>query len=195
LLLNSNQARNKMYFSFCHDIYHILKGTPDYINDKREVYFNQDYSTNEIECKANLFAANLLMPEYEFIRMYELYNDDSEDLPSTIVRLMSYFNAPYASVLLRLFELNILGQESLKELKDLIALEKDDVDKLFDKLWIDKEVLSPSLNDEMKHIFIMLEKEGKYLLEEQLISEYDFTNIMVNIKKFYNEIKLEGRNG
>ena len=33
---------------------------------KREVHFNQDYDSNDNERKANLFAANLLMPELEF---------------------------------------------------------------------------------------------------------------------------------
>lgn len=194
LLLNSNQARNKMYFSFCHDIYHILKGTPDYINEKREVYFNQDYSIDENECKANLFAASLLMPEYEFKKMYALYDDDSEDITFVVIKLMNYFNSPYVAVLLRLFELNILGKKNTKELKDLLDLERDNIDKLFEKLWIDKEILSPTLKDEMKYIFNILEKEGDYLLEEQLISEYELKNIMNNIEKFYNEIKLEGEN-
>lgn len=194
LLLNSNQPRNKMYFSFCHDIYHILRGTPDYINEKREVYFNQDYSIDENECKANLFAANLLMPQYEFKKMYELYNDDSEDIAFVVIKLMNYFDSPYVAVLLRLFELNIWNKENIGELKGLLNLKNEDIEKLFDEIWIDKEILSPTLNDEMKHIFNLLKKEGGYLLEEQLISEYDLKNIMNNIERFYNEIKLEGKN-
>ncbi|MBU5485744.1 ImmA/IrrE family metallo-endopeptidase [Clostridium sp. MSJ-11] len=193
LLLNSNQPRSKMYFSFCHDLYHIIKGTPDYINERREVYFNHEYTGDENECKANLFAANLLMPEYEFKKMYELYNNDSEDTLYTIIKLMNYFNSPYVAVLLRLFELNIFGNDDLKGLNNFLELEMNDVEKLFDELWIDKEILTPTLKDEMGHIFNIIKKEGEYLLKKQLISEYDFKNIQKNIELFYNEIKLEGK--
>lgn len=46
-----------------------------------------------------MFAVNLLMPEYEFRKMYELYNDDSENTFYTVIRLMNYFNSPYVAVL------------------------------------------------------------------------------------------------
>lgn len=194
LLLNSNQPRNKMYFSFCHDIYHILKGTSDYINEKREVHFNQEYRTDEIECKANFFAANLLMPENEFVKMYELYKSDNDDILYIVIRLMNYFNSPYIAVLLRLFELNIFGNEELKQVRVLLDLQNNDLKRLFDKFWIDKEILTPTLKDEMNYIFDIVKKEGYNLLGKQLISEYDFKNIYTNIEKLYKEIKLEGKN-
>jgi len=99
LLLNSSQPRSKMYFSFCHDIYHILSGVPEYINEKREVHFNNDYPSNENEGKANLFAANLLMPEVEFRKMYDLYKADNNDIEEIVAKLMNYFSSPFVAVL------------------------------------------------------------------------------------------------
>lgn len=190
LLLNSNQPRSKMYFSFCHDIYHILKGTPDYINEKREVHLNQDtYIIDENECKANLFAANLLMPEVEFKKLYYLYKSDSEGIIKIVIRLMYYFNSPFVSVIIRLFELGIL--KNLEEIKDALKLKNDDIELLFEEMWIDKEILTCTRNDEMKNILSRLEYEGKELIESQLISKYDYDNIIVNIKKFYFEIRLD----
>jgi Zn-dependent peptidase ImmA (M78 family) len=193
LLLNSNQPRNKMYFSFCHDIYHILKGTPDYINEKREVHFNQDYTNDENECKASLFAANLLIPEIEFRKLYGLYKEDNEDISIIVIRLMNYFNAPFVAVLIRLFELDIL--KKVEDIKELLILENQDIEVLFDKMWIDKEILKPTLNDEMVHVLGRLEAEGIELIKEQLISEYNYGNIMENIKKIYNEIRLNVQDG
>ncbi len=194
LLLNSNQPRNKMYFSFCHDIYHILKGTSKYINEEREVHFNQDYSLDENECKANLFAANLLMPEIEFKKMYELYKDDSNsNLALIVVKLMNYFNSPFTAALIRLFELNIY--KNPQDAVELLNFTNEDIEKLFTDLWLDKEILTPTRKDEIRYVYSMLHREGTSLIEEKLISRYDFRKIMGNIERFYNLIRLENNNG
>ncbi|WP_182812770.1 ImmA/IrrE family metallo-endopeptidase [Bacillus sp. ME78] len=189
LLLNSNQPRSKMYFSFCHDIYHILNGVPDHINEKREVHFNQDYLSNENECKANLFAANLLMPELEFKKMYNLYANDNDVLEKTIIKLMHYFNSPFIAVLLRVFELKILND--IKDVAQLLEYDNKDIEKLFDELWLDKEILEPTLKDEMPNVLNMLNNEGVKLIEEQLLSEYDFKIIMESIERLYSQIKYK----
>lgn len=189
LLLNSNQARNKMYFSFCHDIYHILKGNPDYINEKREVHFNQDYLSEEKENKANLFAANLLMPEIEFKKMYSLYSKDNKSIEAVVVKLMNYFNSPFVAVLLRLYELKILND--IKEVEDLLEYDNDKIASICDNLWVNKEILEPTLKDEMPNILNMLEDEGTELVQKQLMPDYDFKNIIENIKFLYSQIRLK----
>lgn len=190
LLLNSNQPRNKMYFSFCHDIYHILSGAPDYINELREVHFNQDYLSNENEGKANLFAANLLMPELEFKKMYEFYTKDNQSLDVVIMKLMNYFNSPFAAVLIRLYELAILCD--IKDVEKLLQYENKKIEELFDSLWLKKEILEPTLYDEMPLLLDMLSKEGNELIQKQFISEHDFKVIIENIKELYSVIKKNG---
>ena len=189
LVLNSNQPRNKMYFSFCHDVYHILNGTPDYINEKREVHLNQDYTSNDNECKANLFAANLLMPEFEFKKIYELYREDNNSIEIIVAKLMNYFSSTFVAVLIRLYELNIL--QKIDDVKNLLEYKNDDVERLFDKLLLDKEILKPSLKDEMPFVLKMLNNEGTKLVQEQLISEYNFNKIIERIKTLYSKIRLE----
>lgn len=186
LLLNSNQPKSKMYFSFCHDIYHILKGTPNYINEKREVHFNQNYLNNENENKANLFAVNLLMPELELKKMYNLYTNDSKSIEITIIKLMNYFNSPFIAVIIRLYELRILNE--ISDIKILLEYDDNKIESLFDKLWLDKEILRPTMKDEMEYVKELLSKEGTELIENQLLSEYNFNLIMQNIERLYSEI-------
>jgi Zn-dependent peptidase ImmA (M78 family) len=188
LLLNSNQPRSKMYFSFCHDVYHILNGTPDYINEKREVHFNQEYFANENESKANLFAANLLMPEVEFEKMFNLFIEDFEKIEYVIVKLMNYFNSPFMAVLIRLFELQILKDSSI--VKELLDYDLEKVEALFDELWLDKEILEPSLKDEMGYLVEVLKKEGQRLVNEDLLSEVNLNNILQSIETLYASIRV-----
>lgn len=188
LLLNSNQPRNKMYFSFCHDLYHILNGTPNDINEKREVHLNQEYFSNEIENKANLFAANLLMPDKEFKKMYLWYSNDVGKLEYTIVKLMNYFNAPFVAILLRLFELQLL--ENITDVKNLLSFNITQIKGFFKEQWIDKEIIIPSLKDEMEYLIETIKKEGNRLIEEELLSEINFKIILDNIRKLYLEIRI-----
>ncbi|AEV69878.1 ImmA/IrrE family metallo-endopeptidase [Acetivibrio clariflavus] len=187
LLLNSSQPRNKMYFSFCHDIYHILNGVPEYLNEKREVHFNQDYASNDNECKANLFAANLLMPEVEFRKMYDLYKDDNKEIEKIVAKLMNYFSSPFVAVLIRLYELEIL--EKVEEVKGLLKYEDKQIKELFDSLWLDKDILEPTFKDEMPFLLEMLKIEGTDLVEKQLMSEYNFNRIIGEIEKIYSIIR------
>ncbi|GAE90739.1 ImmA/IrrE family metallo-endopeptidase [Acetivibrio straminisolvens] len=187
LLLNSSQPRNKMYFSFCHDIYHILSGVPGYINEKREVHFNQDYISNDNESKANLFAANLLMPEIEFKKMYDLYMTDNKDIEKTVVKLMNYFNSPFVAVLIRLYELEIL--KKIEDVKGMLKYGDNEIRELFDFLWLDSDILEPTYKDEMPFVLKKLKTEGADLIEKQLLSEYNYNRIIEGINKIYSDIR------
>lgn len=190
LLLNSSQPRNKMYFSFCHDIYHILSGVPDYINEKREVHFNQDYTSNDNENEANLFAANLLMPEVEFIKMYNLYKSDNLSIEEIVAKLMNYFSSPFVAVLIRLYELGIL--EKIEDIKEILEYSDNQIKELFDSLWLDQDILEPTYKDEMPFLLEMLKIKGTDLIEKQLLSEYNYNRIIDDIEKIYFEIRKKG---
>lgn len=189
LLLNSNQPRSKMYFSFCHDLFHILKGTPQYINEIREVHFNEDYIDNENEGKANLFAANLMMPDLEFKKMYYQYLADKEDVETIVIKMMHYFNAPYIAVLLRFYELKLYSE--LESFEKLLEYDIEKINELFDKEWLDKEILMPSLKDEFPLISNMLENEGNRLLEMNLLSQYKYRKLINNLSELYYKIRVK----
>ena len=192
LLLNSNQPRSKMYFSFCHDIYHVLKdnGSSSNINEKREVHLNSDYTASPTECKASLFAANLMMPEKEFRTMYALYKESEKAgyLENIVLKLINYFNSPFIAVLIRLFELQIL--DNLKDVKEFLPISDDDLKQKLNKLWINDEIITPTLNDEMNYVFDKLEQEASKLISEELLSEYSYNKIVERIKYFYNKVLL-----
>ena len=192
LLLNSNQPRSKMYFSFCHDIYHVLKdnGSSNYINEKREVHFNSDYTTDPTECKASLFAANLMMPEIEFRKMYMLYKENEKDgcLENIVLKLMNYFNSPFNAVIIRLFELQIL--KDLKEVKEFLQINDNTIRERLIKLWINDEIITPTLNDEMNYVFDKLDQEASKLIDDNLLSEHSYKKIVERLKYFYTKIRL-----
>lgn len=189
LLLNSNQSRCKMYFSFFHDIYHVLRGATNYINERREVHFNNDYLMDENECKANLFAAKLLMPKFEFINMYNLYKSNNSSLEDITLKLMNYFNSPFVAVLIRLFELDLI--DSMEDVIELLNINDEKLKDKLNKIGISDEILKPTLNDEMEYIFKLLEINGLKLIEENLLDENRYRNIINRLEKFYKEIKLD----
>lgn len=188
LLLNSNQARNKMYFSFCHDVYHILNGTPDYINEKREVHFNQSYFENENETKASFFAANLLMPKNKFRNLFTLYLSENNSIDDIVIKLMAFFEAPFVSILLRIYELELVTD--LSEANKLLKFDNEKIEKEFEGLWLDKECLFTSKKDDTKYLIKSLNDEGNRLVLKGLLSKYDFNQMMKNIKSLYLSIKV-----
>jgi Zn-dependent peptidase ImmA (M78 family) len=187
LLLNSSQARNKMYFSFCHDVYHILRGTTGYINEMREVHLNQSYFDDEIEMKANFFAANLLMPKIQFRNLFNKYTSENEKLEDVTIKLMAFFEAPYISVLLRICELKLI--ESTEQLQKLLRYDMEKIDEKFEDLWLEKDCLTSSKVDEFKYLYKTLNEKGRQLNKKGLLSDYDFDKLMKNIESLYLKVK------
>lgn len=168
ILLNSNQPLCKMNFSFYHDIYHIIEGSSKITDEYKEVHLNESHLYDEHECKANLFAANILMPRNKFINVYELYNKQSNnDLKTVIFKLMNYFSSPYMSVVIRLNELNLL--KDLKIVDSLLLYNDKDLKSEFNKLGISDEILKPTLSDDTIYLIDTIKKEGIELLKKELI--------------------------
>lgn len=191
LLLNSNQARCKMYFAFCHDIYHVFtENSTRYMNEKREVHFNSDYVKDPNECKASLFAANLLMPEKIFRKMHKMYCDMGgfASIEVIAIKLMNYFNAPFISVLIRLFELGIL--KDFTEASDLLAIGDESIKEQLINLGIDDEIIKPTLNNQMNIVIRRLENESAELVKVGFMSEYSCRNVIRKVKDLYDKIVL-----
>lgn len=191
ILLNSNQTLCKMNFSFYHDLYHIVEGSSNIIDEYREVHLNESHLYDEHECKANLFAANILMPRNIFISMYDLYNKQYDNnLKIVIFKLMSYFSSPYVSVVIRLNELSLL--KDLEIVDSLLSFSDEDLKVEFNKLGISDEILKPTLSDDSLYLIDVIEKEGTELLNRGLISEHKYKNIISNINKLIKEIRYNG---
>lgn len=187
LILNSSQPRNKMYFSFCHEIYHILEGSTNYLNELREVCLNEEYVTDPKEYKANCFAAHLLMPKEEFKKMYRLYTDKENDYLTIILKLMNYFNAPYTAILIRLTELDLLPKQV--DLKALLDFNINSIEEELQNRWISKECILPTGQDDSELIIYEMKNKARDLIEKELLSEYNALKIIERTKKLLAEVK------
>ncbi|MDO3411355.1 ImmA/IrrE family metallo-endopeptidase [Saccharibacillus sp. CPCC 101409] len=188
LLLNSSQPRCSMNFAFCHDIYHVLHGTPEHINEVREVHLNQDYLYHANEGRANLFAASLLMPETDFRTMAHHYGSHYPEADKQVAHLMHYFEAPFAAVLLRLYELKIW--ESADQAKELLEYDTRRIYTLFDECWLNRETLLPTMNDDFGRLMSLLAREGDKLNQNEIMSTYNHTRIMETIQTLYEQIRF-----
>lgn len=191
ILLNSNQPSCKMYFSFYHEIYHVLNGTTNIVNEQKEVHFNEDYFCDDNECKANLFAANILMPKVDFKKIYKIYNEDKTDLKVIIFKLMNYFNAPYVAVLLRLFELKLLVD--IKGMEEYLEYSECDLFNEFYKNGISDEILKPTLSNDSTFLYNKLINDSKDLINKGLLSEIKYEKIIERIKIFIKDISIDGK--
>lgn len=78
ILINENHTSNRQRFTIAHEIGHFLLHEQPVIDNDVRAYYRAplDESTNpEWEQEANLFAANLLMPERELKDIYEEYEN------------------------------------------------------------------------------------------------------------------------
>lgn len=191
ILLNSNQPSCKMYFYFYHEIYHVLNGTTNIVNEQKEVHFNEDYFYDDNECKANLFAANILMPKIEFKNIYKIYKEDETDLKVIIFKLMNYFDAPYVAVLLRLFELKLLV--NVKGMEKYLEYSECDLFNEFNKNGISDEILKPTLSNDSVFLYNRLENDSRNLIDKGLLGEIKYKRIIERIKIFIKDISIDGK--
>jgi len=178
LILNSNLPKNMMHFTFGHEIYHMLDGAGNRFDDRNgEVILTNSYYEDEIERKASLFASKLLMPEIEFKKIFNLYNNKCEKMVEVAIELMYYFEVTYVSVLLRMYELDLLKDPEIS--KKLLEKDEGDIESYFDALALDKEILAPSKIDESHLILRKIQEKGFDLVDEELLSR---ENLEIKIK-------------
>lgn len=114
--INTNQTKEKQIFTAAHELGHIWE-----LDRHIQEEFKIQLSYDQQEQVMNRFAAELLMPAgpcAAFVsrrnRPFLLENGKIKavDLLRTIVAVMNEYFVPYKAVVLRLFELNILPEES-----------------------------------------------------------------------------------
>lgn len=190
IFLNTNQPRCKMNFSYYHDIYHILRGSSNMLNESKDVHLNEDYLLDENECKANLFSAMIIMPERKFKLMYSQYYKSHKDLKATVYKLMSYFSAPYISVLLRICELNLI--ENMRDMDEYLIYDDNELINEFNILGISDEILKPTLADDSKFLYKTIEDTAKKLIKKGLMDKEKYERLKANIIRLVEGIKVNG---
>jgi Zn-dependent peptidase ImmA (M78 family) len=122
--INSDTSLGRQYFSCWHEYYHAITGEGSGIS------FFDKVSTDKIECKADLFAGYILMPENLIEKYINTHNINLEKLTyENIIDLQHYFNVSYKAVIKRLQVIygNINNASKLYELSS-----KENPHKLFD---------------------------------------------------------------
>lgn len=116
ILVNSSHPKGKQNFTICHELYHLFM--------QRDFHFmvchagKFDYRGDRTEYYADLFAANLLMPD-EVIRGLIPQKEQLKDEIhlETIIRLEQYLGSSRAALLYRLKSLGYISGQKLELFK------------------------------------------------------------------------------
>ena len=100
-LNESNDIKTKR-FTVAHEIGHFVCDSA-YLKEHKELFDGiEDGAYDPREVRANEFAAELLMPQEEFIDQYQKLKKD-------IVKLSNHFETSQQSIFFRIFSLGFLG--------------------------------------------------------------------------------------
>ena len=170
--LNSNFTLGHERYTAAHELYHII-----YNEDilKREKVFIDKEKYKEEEEKADVFAAEFLMPE-DYVKevFYKIVNVDKDKVePKHVVRMHNYFKVSYKAMLKRLVQLKLCSPKKYFDLIDIASLEN-------------KEKLQALTREEGFSIDLIVPSRVTYIPKEYLIyvkSNYE------NGKITYDELK------
>ncbi|MCD8249955.1 MAG: ImmA/IrrE family metallo-endopeptidase, partial [Lachnospiraceae bacterium] len=186
ILINTSLPKVNINFAICHEIYHVFYQGSEF---KSRVEFSDNhYFEQEEEFAANMFAGMLLMPEVSFRQMYSLFRKESDGNElDTIIRLMSYYQAPYMSVLIRCYELDLPESDSISE--TLLNIDEKFIRTRFSKLWLDDLILSATKKDDFPKIEALVERLGEEYIQDSYINKRTLKNVIQNMNTLYSEIK------
>ena len=197
--INSFLPLEKQIFAAAHELYHIIKHFEK--EDDEDFNFSSlltsrqlddDSQNNEEDREANAFAALLLAPSRDIKSQLDLFNlnssDSDSDLLKSIVRIMDVFAIPYKTAVMRLLEIDFFDVSAAR--KFLSYSDRDphtDVLKLINlsgiaKRWQEKscEVILGSLEqlvDENKKIEILSDERIEQDKSEINSLKKEFLNI------------------
>ncbi len=111
MLINSNKPRGRQHFTIAHELYHL------YYDPEFRPHFCSDHTKDDEEYNADLFAANLLMPENGFFAVLQEESIGVNKITlAQILRLEQYFGVSRQSLLYRLKKLGYINEERLQSL-------------------------------------------------------------------------------
>ncbi len=188
IVLNTSLPKVNINFAICHELYHVFYQNSEF---KTKVEFgNNHYYEHEEEFAANLFAGMLLMPEASFRFMYAKFREESEhNEKDTIIRLMSYYQAPYMAVLIRCYELGLSENNCVS--KELLNVEQDSIRERFHDLWLDGSILDATKKDDYSHIEAIVERFGNEYIRDSYLNQRTLKKVLQNMKTLYFDIKGE----
>ena len=131
--INTNQTMEKQIFTAAHELGHVWK-----VDDYTLKNLGTETEGLSSEDIINRFAAELLMPEDEFLAVFDsecekLIPDDGRtplgNFLKIIAELMNHFFAPQKAVIYRLFELDRINTETLDLLLGDTIVPEEEISK------------------------------------------------------------------
>ncbi len=186
VFINSSIPEANMRFAFCHELYHLLKPSETIISKGLDMYLDTEYSESRDEMFANAFAGAILMPEQKFINKCKALGENIDELEK-VVKLSEMFGAPYVSVVIRCYELNILTDKS--KLYCLLHVSKDQLKDLYNEYGLNIALLKPRRIDQYQNLCSLVSDEADLQLEDGELSQYDKDYILNKLRQLYLKIK------
>ncbi len=113
IYINSYLPYEKQIFAAGHELYHYIE---KHGRELLRLKTLEEDNINNLENKANLFAALLLVPEESLKKELSLLKvtsgNDLDELK--VIKLMDTFAVPFKTIILRLYEIDILNKEETK---------------------------------------------------------------------------------
>ncbi len=186
VVVNTTLPKVNVNFALAHEIYHVFFQTSEFVS--KVEFANDHYFEHEEEFAANLFAGMLLMPEAGFRKMFRKFYEETNGAEiDTLICLMTYYEVPYMSVLIRCYELGLLSTSPVS--KELLDTSGEMVSQKVRELWLDEDVLKPSLKNDYEHMEAVVQQFGKDYIEKEYINERTLRKVLANMRKLYGEIK------
>lgn len=142
--LNSSYTLGHERFTAAHELYHIVYNA-DILKKEKLLLKEEQYK--EDDEKANVFAAEFLMPE-DYVKeiFYKIINVDDDNLePKHVVRMHNYFKVSYKAMLKRLIQLRLCAVDNYDKLVDVCSLaNKEKLQILTRKEGYDIDLIVPS---------------------------------------------------
>lgn len=116
ILINSSHPIGKQHFTICHELYHL------YIQDNFSFMVCDtgkfDYKSNRHEYFADLFAANLLMPEAAISELIPPEEEVKDKIKlETLIKVEQYLGSSRSALLYRLKSLGYISQRTVEQYK------------------------------------------------------------------------------
>lgn len=117
--INTSLPYDKQVFAAAHELYHLWYGSSGEITISKSGYEPALISNDEIELKANRFAAEFLINEILLLQEMSVYDIDKNELTvKDIIKLANLFMVPYRAMVKRLYELEICSKEKYSQFRE-----------------------------------------------------------------------------
>ena len=178
--LNSSFTLGHERYTGAHELYHIIYN--EGILKKEKIFLDKQKHKEE-ETKADVFAAEFLMPE-DYVKeiFYKFVNVDKKEIkPKHIVRMHNFFKVSYKAMLKRLIQLNLCSLNKYSELIDIASLEnKDKLQSLTKEEGYSINLIVPSKENYVPKeylIYIKANYENKKISYNELEKTLDFIGL------------------